>query len=254
MSRIRIFDYPVDCTTLDETTDWAMAQQDRRRPQTIAVLNANKLWLAERDASLRDYLMNASLVLPEYAVVWAARQVQRVSLQPVYGVTFTKTFLSKAQASGSRPFFLGGSPHVSQLLKDNLNRDFPKLDIAGIYHGYIEASAEASMVEMIRRSKADILFVGMGSPRQENWIAKNKDQLSVPVMIGVGGSFDVLAGLKSDTPARVRGSGWEWLYRLYHHPQHYWKRYLLSNSWLLWKVIAYKLRMTKYPGDGILKG
>lgn len=86
--------------------------------------------------------------------------------------------------------------------------------------------------------KPDMLFVAMGSPKQEYWIEDHAKELGVPVAMGVGGSFDVLAGLKKDTPAWARGNGLEWLYRLMLEPKAYWKRYLICNPWFIWKVIS----------------
>ena len=109
--------------------------------------------------------------------------------------------------------------------------------IAGMHHGYLTTSElNDSVCQTIRSSKADILYVAMGSPRQEYWIAEHLAGLNVPVGMGVGGSFDVIAGLKKDTPNWARGHGWEWLYRLFQEPRAYWRRYLITNSWFIWQI------------------
>ena len=116
----------------------------------------------------------------------------------------------------------------------------PIYDIPGIPmvtgHGLTEA-----LLEQIKTSRSDFLLVAMGTPKQELWIARHKAELGVPVTMGVGGSFDVLAGLKTDTPSWARGHGLEWLYRLALDPRNLWKRYLLTNPWFVYRVLRERL-------------
>ena len=140
-----------------------------------------------------------------------------------------------------RPFLLGAAPNVVTQLVDQLRTKYPGLHIAGFHHGYLTTPAlEKHVVEQIRESGADALFVAMGSPAQELWIDRHKNEMGVPVSIGIGGSFDVLSGQKPDTPAWARGHGLEWLYRLAQNPRAYAKRYLVTNAWFVSAVLRAK--------------
>lgn len=243
MDRLDFLGYPVDIITTDEAVRWVFQNQNRQAPKVIVVINAHKLWLAEGAPWLKQYIRQADLVLPEYAVVWGTRQLGLPEAHAVYGISFTQSFLSYAEEEGLRPFFLGSKQAVIQSLEKRLEEKHPRLKVAGFHHGYLaEKELETGVIHQIRESQPDILFVGMGSPRQEQWITENKVRLAVPVMIGVGGTFDVLSGLKKDTPPRLRGSGFEWLYRLAIHPRRYWKRYLITNPWFVWQVLSDRLR------------
>jgi N-acetylglucosaminyldiphosphoundecaprenol N-acetyl-beta-D-mannosaminyltransferase len=147
-----------------------------------------------------------------------------------------------AQEKGFKIFFLGAKPEVIQRLEIVLRKDYPKLEIAGFHHGYFDQADSRAVLELLTTSKPDILFVAMGLPKQEFWIKENFDEIQVPVSMGIGGSFDVLSGMKKDTPSWARGHGWEWLYRISQDPKAYLKRYLVINSWIIWNVIKEYIR------------
>jgi N-acetylglucosaminyldiphosphoundecaprenol N-acetyl-beta-D-mannosaminyltransferase len=242
MKRHHFLGYPVDQVSVRDVLLWIKDANGSREAKVIAVLNINKLWLASRDPCIVSYLHSAALVIPEYAIVWGAKRLGISQLEPVYGFVLTKEFIPFAVQHHQRPFFLGAKPGVVEALKFKLERDYPELEIAGMHHGYLgDVSVEAEAIRKIQAANADILLVAMGSPLQEYWIDAHKEILNVPVVIGVGGTFDVLAGIKSDTPDWLRGSGWEWLYRLLLQPKHYWKRYLVTNPWFMWMLFREKI-------------
>jgi len=243
VDRIELFGYPVDIVTPQDAVRWASRNKPVQSPKTIVVVNANKLWLAEGEPWLKEFICQADLILPEYAIVWAARQLGLPEIHAVYGVSFTQDYLALAEVEGMRPFFLGGTRAVVQQLSAELRRKYPKLRTAGMHHGYFSTpESNLSIIEKIRLSQPDILFVGMGSPRQEKWIQENIEYIETPVVVGVGGTLDVISGEKGDTPRWLRGSGFEWLYRLILNPLGYWKRYLITNPWYVYKVFREKLR------------
>lgn len=234
---VDVLGYPVARTHLAEIVHWTYGRQEHQRPALLAVLNANKLWLAAHDPHLQRILLEADLLLPEYAITWAARQLGLPDTSPIYGVSFSMALLEQAARTGQRPFLLGATPEVSERLPAALAARYPGLVLAGVHHGYLgDPAVEQAALGSIAHSKADVLLVGMGSPRQEFWMDSHREALRVPVMVGVGGTLDILAGLKADTPAGVRGSGWEWLYRLIQDPRQYGGRYLVTNPWFVWQV------------------
>jgi N-acetylglucosaminyldiphosphoundecaprenol N-acetyl-beta-D-mannosaminyltransferase len=214
-----------------------------RRPRQIVVVNANKLYLMARDARLRAAVNAADLVIPEWAVVWGARQLGLPPLGHVGGLTLAQAFMPYAAERGLRPYLLGAQREVVEALAHRLRADHPRLDIAGWHDGYLTSpEIEAAVIADIQRARPDMLFVAMGSPKQELWLQQHQAALGVPVSLGVGGSFDVLSGLKPDAPAWTRGRGLEWLYRLSLNPRAYARRYLVTNIWFVWQV--WKARLT----------
>ncbi len=244
MKRITFLNYPVDQMTMVEALSWIKTKSKSHFPHVITVINANKMWLANKNRRLKKILCFSDLVIPEYAVVWGAKKLHLPSLCPIYGVVLTKTFLSFAAKENLRPFFLGAQKHVLDTMLEIIKTNYPSLKVAGAHHGYINGpDIEATVIKSIQSSNPDILFVAMGSPFQEFWIDSNKEKLGVPVLIGVGGSFDVLAGVKHDTPNWIRGTGLEWVYRLLLEPKRYWKRYFITNPWFVWKVVKNKYKI-----------
>jgi len=203
----------------------------------LTPINANKLWQMESHAGLREIVRSSSLVLPEWAVVWAARVLGRPIRGHIGGIMLFENFLPVAAQRHDRLFLLGARPHVVERLHDQLTYRFPGLQVAGYHHGYVSTQQEVGLIDQIRASRANFLLVAMGTPKQELWIARHKHELNVPLSIGVGGSFDVLAGLKADAPTWARGHGLEWAYRLAQDPRNLWKRYLMTNPWFVYRVL-----------------
>lgn len=246
MDRKNFLGYPVDSLDLSDALNWMEDRIKLDTPSNISVINANKLWLMSKNPRLADYMRNSDLVIPEWAVYWGASKIGTPLKSPVYGVVLMKETLPWAEKKGFRPFFLGAKPEVVTALLNKLRSDYPDLHVAGAHHGYFRSQQEnEQVVNQIRFSKPDVLFVALGSPRQEYWIQSNLPRIGVPVVMGVGGSLDVVAGLKRDTPNWARGHGLEWLYRLSQDPRAYWKRYVITNPWFVLQV--YKARFLLKP-------
>jgi N-acetylglucosaminyldiphosphoundecaprenol N-acetyl-beta-D-mannosaminyltransferase len=148
-------------------------------------------------------------------------------------------------------FFLGAKPDVLEKMKSHLEATNPNLAIAGMRSGYFETNQEQEIVDEINRSGAQILFVAMGTPRQEFWIERHRENLHIRVAMGVGGSFDVLAGIKKDAPQWVRNGG-EWLYRLVQDPRNLWKRYLRTNPWFVYRVLRERMFPNEPSGQELM--
>ena len=243
MRRIKFLNCYVDSLTIPDALDWMAECIRTNQPHTITVLNANKLWLMSKNERLANFVRNSDLVIPEWAIVWGAAFLGMPLVAHVGGITLMRASLSWAEHHGYRPFFLGAKPKVIPILASKLAQDYPGLQVAGYHHGYINGQVEQYHVrELIQNSRPDLIFVAMGSPKQEFWIEENLPVLGVPVAMGVGGSFDVIAGLKKDTPDWARGRGLEWLYRLEQEPGAYWRRYLITNPWFVWQIFKSRMR------------
>ncbi len=246
MLRIEFLGCPVDSLSMEEAIERVCQFVRDGQPHVVTAINANKLWHMSTDRRLRNLVANSEMAIPEYAVVWGAARLGTPLRAHIGGVMLLKALLPVMATRGYRPFFLGARPEVTELMVAKLSSDFPGLKVAGFHHGYFGGSEE-SVLATVRRAQPDVLFVALGTPRQEYWIDENRMTLGVPVLMGVGGSFDVLAGLKADAPSWARSRGLEWLYRLAQEPRAYWKRYLVTNPWLVWQVLKAKMGAREAP-------
>jgi N-acetylglucosaminyldiphosphoundecaprenol N-acetyl-beta-D-mannosaminyltransferase len=236
-SRVDFLGCPVDGLSLDEAVVKVEDLIRQKTPHHVAVINANKLWLMEKDSRVTRIMQEAALVLPEKAVVIGGRILGVDTLHHVGGIMLLKAFLDRAQDKEYRVFFLGAKPEVLQQMMQVLAKSHSRLRITGSQHGYFKDEELSGLKQWIRSERPDVLFVAMGTPKQEFWITEHMPDLAVPVCMGVGGSFDVIAGRKKDAPAWVRTLAMEWLYRLAQDPKNLWKRYLITIPWFLRKVV-----------------
>jgi N-acetylglucosaminyldiphosphoundecaprenol N-acetyl-beta-D-mannosaminyltransferase len=208
-----------------------------------AVVNAAKLVAANRDDALKSVLVDADLVTADgMSVVWASRVLGRALKERVAGIDLFERLVERAAIKGLAVYFLGAREESVQATVELFAKRHPALRIAGYRDGYFEASDSRSVSESIRESSADVLFVAMGSPRQENWIASNLVMTGVRFALGVGGSFDHLGGRARRAPRWMQRSGLEWLHRLAQEPRRLWRRYLIGNSAFIWLVMRERLR------------
>jgi N-acetylglucosaminyldiphosphoundecaprenol N-acetyl-beta-D-mannosaminyltransferase len=156
--------------------------------------------------------------------------------------------LEKANEKGYRIFFLGAKEAVLQQVLTVVRTVYPGVQIAGSHHGYFTPAEEAALVHQIRMAQADILFIAFGTPKKELWVKRYLHAMGVPVVHGVGGSFDVLAGVIPRAPLWMQRNGLEWLFRLWQEPRRMWRRYLVTNTLFiilfLWEWFCYRCGLT----------
>jgi N-acetylglucosaminyldiphosphoundecaprenol N-acetyl-beta-D-mannosaminyltransferase len=188
-----------------------------RQPTLCIAINPEKIYRARRDSRLGQVLDSAHIRICDGAgVSLAAMVLYGRRLPRCTGIDLFLSLIQDAAQQGWRVFLLGASPEVNHAACGALMNQFPSLKIVGRQHGYFEDSA--AVVESINDSRADLLFVGMGSPRQEFWIVEQMPNLKTPFCMGVGGSFDIVSGAVTRAPAAFRKTGTEWLYRLLAQP------------------------------------
>lgn len=189
------------------------------------------------DKEYRRIIKNADLVYPDgIGVIWASRYTNAPLSERVNLGDFLPQLCKLCAEGGYSIFILAGAEGVAEEAVKNLKKNFPKLHIAGTYHGYFNDGEEENIIEKINRSDCDILLVGMGVPKQEKWINRNKDRLNVPVLWGVGALFDYYAFRIKRAPVWMRRLGLEWLFRLILEPKRLWRRYIFGNLFFLWRV------------------
>ena len=222
---------PLDVLTMAETVELAHeAMRGRKRLQHVA-LNVAKLVNMRRDPVLAADIISSDLVgIDGMGIVWAARCLGLPVKERVAGIDLLTRLLERSAEQGFKPYFLGGTPEVVHKAADQVLVDYPAICFAGLRDGYFKPEQEPEVVRQIRESGADCLFIGMPTPRKERFLAAHRDSLNVPFIMGVGGSFDVLAGGVRRAPSRMQAFGLEWLYRTYQEPRRMWWRYAKTNT------------------------
>jgi N-acetylglucosaminyldiphosphoundecaprenol N-acetyl-beta-D-mannosaminyltransferase len=211
-------------------------------PHYAAVVNAAKIVAANKDAVLKRTLLEADLVTADgMSIVWASRVLGQRLKQRVTGIDLFERLVERAAAQGWSVYFLGSREESVSRMAEEFMTSHPTLRIAGWRNGYFDASQSESVAEAIRASKADLLFVAMGSPTQELWIASSLVRAGARFAMGVGGSFDHVSGFARRAPRWMQRAGLEWLYRLVREPRRLWRRYLVGNSAFIWLVVRQRL-------------
>lgn len=219
--RINILSVLVDSISMTDALDRLEGFIHQRSPRLIATANAEMVMLAHENPSFCRTLNSADLVLPDGAgVVWAARRLGASVPERVAGYDLTQRLLQRAAKAGYRIFWLGAAPGVAEEAAARAADRCPGLITVGIRDGYF-AMDDDSVIKEIRQAQPDILLCALGVPKQETWLMQHLDALAVPVSIGVGGTFDVMAGKVKRAPVWMQQSGLEWLYRLLCQPSRF---------------------------------
>lgn len=189
------------------------------RPRLIATANAEMVMTAQEDRELAGVLAAADLVVADGAgVVWAARHAGQPVPERVAGYDLAQALLARAADRGWRVYFFGGAPGVADTAAAKATTRHPGLTVVGVRNGFFTPDEEPAIIAAIKAAQPHILLVALGVPKQEKWLARHLAELAVPVAMGVGGTFDVMAGVAKRAPLWMQQSGLEWLYRLYREP------------------------------------
>lgn len=229
--RSQIFGCPIDILTMNETIDRARCAMRDRETTLHVAMNVAKLVNMRTDPVLADDVKSSDIVgIDGMGILWAAKLCGLPATERVAGVDLLQALLSVCANEGFRPFFLGATPHVLRRACDAVAARHPNIRFAGLHDGYFPSEREQQVVEEIRRSGAHCLFIAMPTPRKERFLSAHRDRLQVPFIMGVGGSFDVLAGKVTRAPVLMQKAGLEWLYRVYQEPRRMWWRYFRTNT------------------------
>jgi len=214
-----------------------------RASHIVVTANASHLCMMRRDPELRQACQAADLVVPDgMSVVWALRILGRPVTERVAGIDLMTRLFEAGDARALSVYFLGARPEVVQRVVERCRQQYPGLTIAGARDGYFTPADHAAIVDDIRARAPHFLFVGMPTPFKDVFCQRHRDRLQVPVIIGVGGSFDVLAGVIARAPVAAQSMGLEWAWRLVMEPRKLWKRYLTTNTEFVWLVMRELVR------------
>ena len=232
---------PMHPWTMGETLDEISRRLDEGKFTQHVVVNVAKLVRLQNDSVLRDSVVACDIInVDGMGIVWGAGLLGVDIPERVAGIDLFSNLLHLASERGDSVFLLGARPEVIEKTVKNIQEDYPKLQIAGWHHGYFWDN-EKEVVDIIRYSGAKLLFVGISSPKKEQFINKWREQLGVKFVMGVGGTFDVMAGITRRAPIWMQNAGLEWLYRVIQEPRRMWKRYLVTNSKFIWMLAKEKM-------------
>jgi len=225
---------PLALTDYAEAMDVMDGMIERREPGYVCAAAVHVLMVSRHDPATRAALLGASLVVPDgRPLVWALNLLGAELDDRVYGPELTTRYCARAAERGHRVWLYGGAtPAALAELERALTTRFPGIVIAGGEsppHRPLTAGEERSLAERIDADKPDVVWVGIGAPKQEQWMAKMRPLLEAPVLAGVGAAFDFIAGRKRQAPAWMQRAGLEWLFRLSQDPRRLGPRYLRYN-------------------------
>ena len=228
----------VSRVTYDSLAEACMRHIDQQENTFIVAVNPEKIMKAKQDDSLRELINSATYQIPDGVGVLIASKLVKGSVhERVTGVDFMLRLCEEAAKKKKNVFLFGGKPGIAEQAEKALLERFPSIRIVGTQDGY--EKDQSKVIKKINASKADIVFVAMGSPKQETWILQHMKQCHATVFQGVGGSFDVISGNVKRAPDGFQKIGLEWLYRLLREPWRL-KRQLVLPKFLLTAVIHSK--------------
>ncbi len=234
MATQELFGVPIEAATMADAIDAVSSAIENRESLDIGVVNAAKIVNMRRNPELRESVLSSDIIFADgMSVVWASRILGKRLPERVAGIDLMHAIFNCGNERGYRVFCLGAKKEVLSEATTRLSEMYPGVTIVGARDGYFSPDEEEAIAHEIRASQPDVLFVAITSPKKENFMARWSTVMEVPVIHGVGGSFDVVAGLVERAPESWQRLGLEWLYRVKQEPGRLWKRYLVTNSLFL---------------------
>lgn len=238
MARIQVMDCPVDTFNMEQTIREIECYIQQRKLCQHVVVNVSKFVEMQKQADLKRIIQQCDIINADgMPLVWAAKLLGLPLSSRVAGVDLFQELIGVCSKKGYRPFFFGARQAVVENVVKTFEEKYPNLDVAGFRNGYYSKDEVPNIVEMIRKSKADMLFVGFSSPMKENFLNRYMPEMQVPFCMGVGGSFDIVVGRTKRAPVLLQNAGLEWAYRIYQEPRRMWKRYAKTNPVFCWMLL-----------------
>jgi N-acetylglucosaminyldiphosphoundecaprenol N-acetyl-beta-D-mannosaminyltransferase len=237
--RITLMGCQIDNLSMEETLCTIEGLIQSGQPHQHVVVNVDKLVKASRDPELQRIINECALVnVDGMPVVWASRLLGRPLKERVAGVDLFEALMRRAGDKGWRVFLLGAREDVVSAVAETYRRKYPQLQLAGWRNGYWQGEAEeAAVVDLIRASRADLLFVAISSPKKEQFLGRYQGAMRIPFAMGVGGTFDVAIGRVRRAPLWMQHAGLEWFYRFLQEPRRMFRRYFIEDMAFIWLLI-----------------
>ena len=250
--RVKLFGCYIDNLSMEEVLERIDEFIKSERPHQNVVVNANKIVLARKDSQLRNIINACDLIgVDGVPVIWASKVLGRPLKERINGTDLMERLITRAYEKGYKLYFLGAKEEIVKRVVEKYKGYYPRLQMVGFRNGYWNTEEEERIVDDIRDAKPDILFIGFSSPKKEVFLRKYSERMGVPFAMGVGGSFDAVAGLTKRAPVWMQKNGLEWLFRFFQEPKRLWKRYLIGNSIFLWLFLKefVKIKILRKKSD-----
>ncbi|RUM23308.1 glycosyltransferase [Rhizobium vallis] len=248
----------ISAVNLKSATGFIQKAIEDGRKEYVCVRDAHGVIRCQEDPELRSIHNRAFLVTPDgMPLVWALKRAGHLESDRVYGPDLMLSVFEAGTSKGIRHFLYGATAETLQQLQARLLARFPGAEIAGSYappFHKLSPREEAEVADRLNRSGADIIWVGLSSPKQELWMARMRDRLDAPMLIGVGAAFDFHAGLKRQAPRFIQRSGFEWAFRLLCEPRRLWRRYALVVPAFISLTAFQRLGLRKFPIEDAISG
>ncbi len=241
-NRYPILNTYVNAISMEETIAEVEEIIRAGKPTQHVVVNALKVNLMNEDEELQKIVNSCPLINADGAsIVWAAKKLGVPLKERVTGIDLFLNLVKVAAEKEYKIYLFGAKEEVVTKVKDIFMHQYPTLQIVGHRNGYFTDAEEPKIVRNMAESSADMMFVAFSSPKKEFWVNKYLQQLNIPFVMGVGGSFDVVAGVTGRAPEWMQNHGLEWFYRFIQEPKRLWNRYIVGN----WKFVAYTYKCKK---------
>ncbi len=251
--RVNVLGVGVSVVNMDRAVQTILAWVAAEERGYVCATSVHGIMESQRHPDLRRIHNSAAMVAPDgMPLVWLGRRAGHRDMSRVYGPDLMLHVCDRGLAAGVRHYLYGGGPGVVDALATRLRQRFPGLDIAGSEtppFGAVMDTPDTSTVSRINQSGAQVVWVGLGTPKQERWMAVHRPLLDAPVLVGVGAAFDFHAGLKLQAPAWMQHAGLEWLFRLAAEPRRLWRRYLVNNPSFIVLVALQAAGLRRYSLD-----
>lgn len=254
-AEVKFLGVRIDNLTMAEASGRIVELTDIDEPVQVCFVNAACFNIAAHDRKYLSTLNQADLILADGIGVRIAGNIFNQKIRENINGTDMLPYLCEAlEKSGKSMYLLGGRPGVPEDAAGWIRDRYPFLRLAGLHHGYFKAEEEPRILRQISESRADVLLVALGAPKQDTWIADHKDELGTTVAVGVGGLLDFYSGRVQRAPAWIRELGMEWLYRFLQEPRRMWRRYFVGNAVFLCRVLRVRVAARMFPrrSDGFL--
>jgi N-acetylglucosaminyldiphosphoundecaprenol N-acetyl-beta-D-mannosaminyltransferase len=247
IDRVNVLDVGVSAVSLDEAVQEIMRWLAVGESHYVCVTNVHTVMECQRDPRLMRIHNESGLTTPDgMPIVWCGRWAGAKNITRVYGPDLMLALCTELESSGHTSFLYGTTPQTLSALQEALRLRFPKLLVAGSIappFRPLTRTEDDAVVDQINASGADVVWVGLGAPKQERWMAEHASRLNATVLIGVGAAFDFHAGTIAQAPRWMQRSGLEWTYRLAKEPRRLWRRYLRTNPAFVISILRHPPRM-----------
>jgi N-acetylglucosaminyldiphosphoundecaprenol N-acetyl-beta-D-mannosaminyltransferase len=245
--KINICNVFIDSLTFYEALKKIELSLQKRSPNFIVTPNVDHIMTLQHDRLFAEIYSNAYLTLADgMPLIWASKFLGTPLTEKVSGSDLFPRLCELSANKGYKLFFLGGRPGAALRAREVLEEKYPQIKIVGVhsppYDFENDKNENDTIVRMIKGARPDILFVGLGAPKQEKWIYKYYKEINVSLNIGIGVGFEFVAGMVKRAPLWMQNSGFEWFWRLLMEPKRLWKRYLVDDMKFFWLVLKQKMQ------------